>query len=206
MLKKYDISGKEIGEEKEILLKKKPLNEKVVKGYIVALLNNFRQFSANTKTRSEVKATGKKPQRQKGLGKARQGSLVAPQFKGGGIVFGPKPKKRRIHLNKKEKKAAIRAILDKKIKDNKVFILENSLEKPKTKTIFEFFKKLKLENKRVLVIGVEGEEPLGKSIQNILKKHFTKVSTLNGYEISICQEIVMTSKAFDEINKKAAKK
>jgi large subunit ribosomal protein L4 len=200
MLKKYDISGKEIGEEKEILLKK-PLNEKVVKGYIVALLNNFRQFSANTKTRSEIKATGKKPQKQKGLGRARQGSLVAPQFKGGGIVFGPKPIKRRIRLNKKEKKAAVKAILNEKIKDNKLFILKNSLEKPKTKTLFEFFKKLKLENKKVLVIGVEGEEALSKSIGNILKKHFTKVSTLNGYEISVCQEIVMTEKAFDEIKK-----
>lgn len=92
-LKKYDISGKEIGEvsiEDNVLEYKG--NPQMIKDYLVAVRNNARQWSANTKGRKEVNRTGKKPHQQKGLGRARQGCFAAPQYRGGGIVFGPKPK------------------------------------------------------------------------------------------------------------------
>ena len=92
-LKKYDINGKEIGKvEIDDSLLSATANVQLVKDYIIAIRENARQWSANTKGRSDVNCTGKKPHPQKGTGRARQGSLAAPQYKGGGVVFGPKPK------------------------------------------------------------------------------------------------------------------
>jgi large subunit ribosomal protein L4 len=102
-LKKFDFTGKEVGEEgfdDEFLIKE--TNKQLVKDYIVALLKNARQWSANTKGRSEVNKVKQKPQQQKGTGRARQGFLGAPQFKGGGVVFGPKPKfNQHVKINRK---------------------------------------------------------------------------------------------------------
>ena len=94
-------------------------NSQMIKDYIVALRANARQWSANTKTRSEVKHTTKKPHPQKGQGRARHGSLVGPQYRGGGRVFGPKPKfDQHVRVNQKERKAAIRFLLAEKLKEN----------------------------------------------------------------------------------------
>ena len=98
----------------------------MIKDYIVALRANARQWSANTKTRSEVKHTTKKPHPQKGQGRARQGSLVSPQYRGGGRVFGPKPKfDQHVRINQKERKAAIRFFLAEKLKENRVWLIES---------------------------------------------------------------------------------
>jgi len=208
-LKKYDLSGGEIGEEKvSEKLKNIFCSKQTLKCYHNAILENKRQRSANTKGRSEVKATGKKAQQQKGLGKARQGCLVAPHFRGGGVVFGPKPKfDQHVRINKKERRLAVRALLSLRIRENKVRILEDSLDKPKTKIAFAFFKKLELENKRVLVIGVDGEFEgnLKKSIRNIPKKHFTSILQVNGYQLEICKEIIITSDAFAKLNEEVSK-
>src|SRR5271168_1072268 len=126
----------------------------MVKDYIVALRANARQWSANTKGRSEVKHTTKKPHPQKGGGRARQGSLVAPQFRGGGIVFGPKPKfDQHVKINKKEKKAVIHAILSDKILNSSIIVLESTqLDAPRTKTLDNFLKNAGLL-KRVLFLA-----------------------------------------------------
>ena len=125
-LKKYDIDGKEIGEvsidDKNLKTLKNP---QMIKDYLVAIKNNARQWSANTKGRKEINRTGAKPHRQKGLGRARQGSFAAPQYKGGGIVFGPKPKFDQFSkVNKKEKRAAIRSLITERISQDKECVLQ----------------------------------------------------------------------------------
>ena len=118
-LKKYDIKGKHLGDvEVNEALVNAEANGQSIKDYIVALRANARQWSANTKGRSEVNHTTKKPHPQKGGGRARQGSLAAPQYKGGGRVFGPKPKfDQHVKINRKERQAAIRFLLSEKIKE-----------------------------------------------------------------------------------------
>jgi large subunit ribosomal protein L4 len=203
-LKKYDFMGKEIGKESlEESLLLSETNEQLVKDYIIALRNNARQWSANTKTRSEVNDVKQKPQQQKGLGRARQGFLGAPQFKGGGRVFGPRPKfDQHWKINKKSKRLVIQSLLSEKIKDNKVCVLEApSLEKPKTKMAFEFFKKLELDSRKVLVIGntLSDFSNLMRSLRNIPKKYYTFVTKINGYELANCQDFVIMSSALDGI-------
>src|ERR1700728_4248990 len=114
----------------------------MIKDYIVALRENARQWSANTKGRSEVNHTTKKPHPQKGGGRARQGMLSAPQYKGGGRVFGPRPKfDQHVRINKKERKAAIRFLLGEKIRNHKIHIIETTeMDAPKTSTIANFVK------------------------------------------------------------------
>src|SRR5271154_3840437 len=135
-LKKYNLEGKHVGDVKvNAALLEAEANSQMIKDYIVALRANARQWSANTKTRSEVNHTTKKPHPQKGGGRARQGSLASPQYKGGGRVFGPKPKfDQHVRINKKEKKAAIRFLLAEKMREDKLHIIDNiDIETPKTK-------------------------------------------------------------------------
>lgn len=219
-LKKYSLEGKSLGEVQVVddLVNAEAHNQ-MVKDYIVALRANARQWSANTKTRSEVSHTTKKPHPQKGGGRARQGSLAAPQYKGGGRVFGPKPKfDQHVKINKKERRAAIRALLAEKIRENKVIVIENSqVETPKTKAIVDFLQKTERKG-RVLFLG-EGEyldvelgdfkerftAPCEKhynlimSLRNIPKVKFALAMNINGYELVCANEIVMTESALNEL-------
>ena len=108
-LKKYDLQGKEVGKvDLDDALLKAGTHPQSIKDYIVAIRKNARQWSASTKVRKEVSHTGRKPHPQEGQGRSRQGDLAAPQYKGGGIVFGPKPKfNMHVRINRKERRAAI---------------------------------------------------------------------------------------------------
>lgn len=220
-LKKYNLIGKEIGHvEVDELLANAEANGQMIKDYIIAIRANARQWSANTKGRSEVNHTTKKPHPQKGQGRARQGMLSAPQYKGGGRVFGPKPKfNQHVRINKKERQAAIRFLIGEKIRDNRIHIIENTeLKEPKTKTITGFLKKREF-NGRVLFLG-EGtylemqadDRPLRmsmpsnkhenfiKSLRNIPKMEFALAANLSGYDIVRAHDLVMTEAAFQELN------
>src|SRR5665647_966414 len=122
--------------------------------YIVALRANARQWSANTKGRSEVNHSTKKPHPQKGGGRSRQGSLAAPQYKGGGRVFGPKPKfDQHVRINKKERQAAIRFLLGEKIRNNNLHVISNfDMKAAKTKEVAAFMKGKEFTG-RVLFLG-----------------------------------------------------
>ena len=155
-LKKYDLSGNAIGQiEIDPTLLECVANSQMIKDYIVALRANKRQWSANTKDKSEVNHGGAKPHPQKGTGKARQGTLAAPQYKGGGRVFGPKPKfDQHVRINKKERRLAIKHLLAEKIREGKLHVLKNEgLETPKTKVVTNFMNVLGLADKRVLFLG-----------------------------------------------------
>jgi large subunit ribosomal protein L4 len=219
-LKKYNLEGKETGSVKvDKSLTEKRAHSQMVKDYIVALRANARQWSANTKGRSEVVHTTKKPHRQKGTGRARQGSLVSPQFRGGGRVHGPKPKfDQNVRINKKEKRAVIHAMIAEKISNKNIIILEDvKLDAPKTKTLSNFLKSTGI-GKRVLFLGegsyVEletGEKKqsvsirsekhahLAKSIRNIPKTQFSLAKNINGYDLMLADGIVMTEGALEEL-------
>jgi large subunit ribosomal protein L4 len=154
-LKKYNLAGKEVGQVSiDERLINAEANGQMVKDYIIALRANARQWSANTKTRAEVKHTTKKPHPQKGQGRARQGSLVAPQYRGGGRVFGPKPKfDQHVRINRKERKAAIRFLLAEKLKENRVRLIDDTaMDAPKTSMLAQFVKGFELRG-RVLFLG-----------------------------------------------------
>ncbi|MCP5509309.1 MAG: 50S ribosomal protein L4 [Chlamydiales bacterium] len=206
-LKKYDLSGNEIGqlEISDNLLSGNP-HRQMIKDYLVALMNNQRQWSANTKGRSEVNATSKKPHPQKGTGRARQGCLAAPQYRGGGVVFGPKPKSLsvRTRINIKEKRAAIRFLLAEKIKAGHLSILDpKGLESPKTKTIAKFLEMRELVKGRILFLGQmgEAEQVIIKSVSNIPKAYFGKAASTNGYDIVNSGHIVVMESAIDDLIK-----
>lgn len=206
-LKKHDIEGKEIGtvEIADALLDSKA-HPQMVKDYLVALMGNQRQWSANTKDRSEVKATTKKPHPQKGTGRARQGSIVAPQYRGGGVVFGPKPKPLsvRVHINSKEKRAVIRHLLSEKIKAGQLTILSpGTFEAPKTKVMASFLKACELTGKRTLLLGQMGpsEACIAKSVSNIPRVYYGRAASTNGYDVVNSSHIVVLESAVDDLIK-----
>jgi len=219
-LKKYNLAGHEQGEVKiDQKLANAKANGQMIKDYIVALRANARQWSASTKGRSEVSHTTKKPHPQKGGGRARQGSLVAPQYKGGGRVFAPRPKfDQHIRINRKERQAAIRALLAEKLHSNKLHVVEDfALTAPKTKQVVDFLKAVNL-NGRVLFLGegaylqlpFEGAPTFSvgqdehdnfiKSVRNIPKVSFSLVKNISGYDVLVAHHIVLTEKALNELN------
>jgi large subunit ribosomal protein L4 len=202
-LKKYDLSGKEIGTVQiEDALLEQTAHSQMIKDYLVAIRNNARQWSANTKGRKEVNCTGKKPHPQKGQGRSRQGCLAAPQYKGGGIVFGPKPKfDQHVRINKKERRAAIRFLIAEKMKANQVHILKNEkIAKPETKKVVVFLKSLELQGKRVLFLGDNEHEnkELVFSARNIPKTAFSNLLMINGYNLALCRDIIILEPALEQ--------
>ena len=214
-LSKYDLKGKELDKVK---VQKKTLevkiNPQLVKDYVVALQANKRQWSASTKERSDVSCTTAKPHPQKGTGRARQGSLAAPQFKGGGIVFGPKPKPDliRTRINKKERQKTIKALLAEKMLEGKCHILNlDDIKEAKTKTVDSFLKTIGVKGKRVLFLGPtmfsgkDGEDLkekcalFVKSVRNIPRVSFMPAQAINGYDVMKNHELIVMEQAFDEV-------
>ncbi len=221
VLKKYNLDGKQVGTvEVSGELSQTIVNSQLIKDYIVALRANARQWSANTKGRSEVNHSTKKPHPQKGGGRSRQGSLAAPQYKGGGRVFTPKPKfNQHVRINQKEKQLAIRALIAEKIRDERMVVLENvQMAKPQTKIINTFFKST-LKGKRVLFLAegsfaeVDNEgkkervsihsnahENMKRSLRNIPKTEFRLVQNISGYDVLVAHDIVITESAMNQLN------
>lgn len=219
-LKKYNLAGKETGHVSiDKQFSSAEANSQMVKDYIIALRANARQWSANTKTRSEVNHTTKKPHPQKGTGRARQGMLSAPQYKGGGRVHGPKPKfDQNIKINKKERRAAIRYLISQKLKDHKIHVIENTeIDAPKTKTLTSLIKHFNIKG-RVLFLGegtfldlsteegpVRFSMPLDKheyfvnSLRNIPKAEFALATNVSGYDLMRAHDIVVTEAAWKEL-------
>lgn len=134
------------------------INEPVMHDAIVLARASLRQGTASTKTRSEVSGGGRKPYKQKGTGNARQGSTRSPQWPGGGIVFGPKPRKYDKKQNRKERRLALKSALSYKLRDNELVVVENlNLENNKTKTFNEMLKNVKVNGKALVVFADDNE-------------------------------------------------
>src|SRR5215470_16523689 len=159
-------------------------NEAVLHQVVVAQLVNRRQGNASTKTRSEVSGGNKKPYKQKGTGRARQGSTRAPQFRHGGAVFGPKPHAYHHDVPKKMRRIAIRSALSDKVANEKLIVVKDLvLESPRTKDMIELLDRLPVEGKKVLMMLPRRDENIVLSTRNIPYAKVQHVSSINVIEL-----------------------
>ncbi len=175
-------------------------NEHAIYLDIKHILANRRQGTHKVKGRSEVKGSTRKLRRQKGTGMARVGDIKSPIFRGGGVVFGPKPRDYSFKLNKKVKKLARKSALSDKAKNNNMIVVEDfSLETPKTKGYLEILKKFELHGKKSLLILAESNQNIILSARNIPNTRVTLASNLNTYDLINSQQIVIAEGAIKEI-------
>ena len=189
----YSIEGKKV---KEIELNEAVFgiepNEAVVHSVLVNYLANQRQGTQSTKTRSEVRGGGRKPWRQKGTGRARQGSIRAPQWIKGGIALGPKPRSYYYTVNKKEKQLAIKSMLSSKVLENELVVVDSlDMKEIKTKEMVKALNNLKVEGKTLMLL-TEKNENVQKSARNIEGVKTTLVNTINVYDLLKYKNLVVT--------------
>ena len=176
------------------------VNEPVMHDAIVLAQASLRQGTASTKTRSEVSGGGRKPYKQKGTGNARQGSTRSPQWPGGGIVFGPKPRKYDKKQNRKERRLALKSALTSKFQDKELVIVENlNLADNKTKTFNEMLKNLKVDGKALVVYADENENLFLASRNN------NKVAVVAFNEINVLDLVAANYLLIDESSVKKIK-
>jgi large subunit ribosomal protein L4 len=197
-----DITGKPLDstQELELSVLEKSGNYLVHKD-LLRHSNSQRQGTVSTKTRSEVRGGGKKPWRQKGTGRARAGSNRSPLWKGGGVIFGPKPKTVSLKLNKKERRLALQTLLYNK-KNNILIIenLENEIKESKTKKFLKICDDCAVNlNQKVLVIVSEKTVPLKLSTQNLKNVELISASNLNTFSLLKAKQIILTPLAINYI-------
>ena len=189
----YDIKGKKVSdiELADAVFGIEP-NENIVHAVLVNYLANQRQGTQSTKTRAEVRGGGKKPWRQKGTGRARQGSIRAPQWIKGGIALGPKPRSYYYTVNKKEKQLAIRSVLSSKVLENSLVVVDAlEMKEIKTKEMVKVLNNLKVEGKTLMLLA-EKNENVQKSARNIEGVKTTLVNTINVYDLLKYKNLVIT--------------
>ena len=195
----YNMEGKEV--EKIDLndsVFAAPVNEHLVHMAVVLQLANTRQGTQKAKTRSEVRGGGRKPWRQKGTGHARQGSIRAPQWTGGGVVFAPVPRDYSFKMNKKEKAAAIKSALSSKVSEDKLIVVDSlDLEAPKTKRMKEVLANLKADKALVVVDGDAANTIL--SVRNLPTARGIYSNSINVYDILKYDAVVITKSAVKAI-------
>ena len=160
--------------------------------------NNFRQGTADTKTRSEVSGGGRKPWRQKGTGRARQGSTRAPHWPGGGIVFGPHPRSYAIKMNRKERRLALKSALAYKAIESKLIVVDKIEVSNKTKDFKEVLNNLKVD-KKVLVVVDELDENLILSSRNLKNVLLLSVDENNTYDVVYADTMIITESAVKKL-------
>ena len=199
----YDIKGKKVSdvELSEAVFGIEP-NETIVHTVLLNYLANQRQGTQSTKTRSEVSGGGKKPWRQKGTGRARQGSIRAPQWIKGGIALGPKPRSYKYRVNKKERRLAIRSILSSKVLEKELTVVDKlELKEIKTKTMVNALKDLKVEGKTLIVLADKNENVL-MSARNIEGVKAIVINNINVFDLLKYNNLVLpldTVKKLEEV-------
>lgn len=197
-----DINGQVLNDEHtlELNVLEKSGNSLIHKDILRHNINR-KQGTVSTKTRSEVRGGGRKPWQQKGSGRARAGSNRSPLWRGGGVIFGPKPKQTVQKLNKKERKLALQTLLYNKRNNISVIDnLEDAIDSPKTKLFFDICKKCDVElEQKVLVIVSKKTTPLKLSIRNMKNVELISASNLNTLSILKAKQILLTPLAVNEI-------
>jgi large subunit ribosomal protein L4 len=197
-----DINGQVLNDEHtlELNVLEKSGNSLIHKDILRHHINQ-KQGTVSTKTRSEVRGGGRKPWQQKGSGRARAGSNRSPLWRGGGVIFGPKPKKTVQKLNKKERRLAVQTLLYNKRNNISVIDnLEDAIDSPKTKLFFDICKNCDVElNQKVLVIVSKKTTPLKLSIRNMKNVELISASNLNTLSILKAKQILLTPLAVNEI-------
>ena len=195
----YNMEGNEVGTmELNDAVFGVEINEHLVHLAVVRQLANNRQGTQKAKTRSEVRGGGRKPWRQKGTGHARQGSIRAPQWTGGGVVFAPVPRDYEVKMNKKERRAALKSALTSKVQDNKLVVVDAlTLADVKTKEMQKVLTNLKAE--KALVITASDDKNVVLSARNIADVQTATVNTMNVYDVMKHNTVVVTKDAVASI-------
>ncbi|MDU1414780.1 MAG: 50S ribosomal protein L4 [Clostridium sp.] len=198
-MKVYNTEKKEVG---EIQLNESIFGAEVsveaMHQVVLAQLANKRQGTQSAKTRAEVRGGGIKPWRQKGTGRARQGSIRAPQWIHGGIVFAPKPRDYRVSVPKSMRRAAMKSALTSKVQDNEMIVLESlAFDAPKTKEVVKMLNAF--EAKKTLIVVAESNENVYKSARNIPGVAVVPVNNINVYDILKYENLMITKEAVSKI-------
>lgn len=195
----YNMEGKEVGKmDLNDAVFGVEINEHLVHLAVVQNLANKRQGTQKAKTRSEVSGGGRKPWRQKGTGHARQGSIRAPQWKGGGVVFAPVPRDYSFKMNKKEKKAALKSVLTSRVQDNKLIVLDElKFDEIKTKEFKKVMDNLKVE--KAMVVIAEQDNKVILSARNLPEVATAVAENINVYDILKGDTLVLTKDAVAKI-------
>ncbi len=196
----YNMEGERIGTytvPDELLQGK--LNIPLLHQVVVAHLANKRQGTHSTKTRGEVRGGGRKPWPQKGTGRARQGSIRAPHWVGGGVAHGPKPRDYDQKINKRVRKNAIRMAWIAKLQEGQVYLVEGleEIDKPKTRVFKNLLEKLGLSERKVLLLLPEKNEAVLKSVDNLPNVDKLPVLQPSTYDLLVHNAILTTPQAFD---------
>jgi large subunit ribosomal protein L4 len=198
----FDINGKQLDSKNELELNVlETSGNYLLHRDLLRHFNSQKQGTVSTKTRSEVRGGGRKPWRQKGTGKARAGSNRSPLWKGGGVIFGPKPKKIFLKLNKKERRLALQTLLYNK-KNNILIIenLENEITEPKVKPFLKVCQDCSINlDQKVLIIVSKKTIPLKLATQNLKNVELISASNLNTFSLLKAKQIILTPLAINDI-------
>ena len=199
----YDMKGKKVSDVElaESIFGIEP-NEAIVHSVLVNYLANQRQGTQSTKTRAEVRGGGKKPWRQKGTGRARQGSIRAPQWIKGGIALGPKPRSYRYTVNKKERRLALKSILSSKVAEKELTVVDKlEVKEIKTKTMVKALADLKVEGKTLIVLP-ENNQNVFMSARNIDGVKTIALNNINVFDLLKYTNLILpldTVKKIEEV-------
>ena len=195
----YNMEGKEVGTaELNDSIFGVEINEHLVHMAVLQQLANNRQGTQKAKTRSEVSGGGRKPWRQKGTGHARQGSIRAPQWTGGGVVFAPTPRDYSFKLNKKEKQAALKSVLTDKVQNDALVVVDElKLDEIATKEFAKVMKNLNVE--KGLVVLADNDQNVVLSARNMADVNTEVVNAINVYDILSAGKLVLTKDALEKI-------
>ena len=198
-VKVFNMSGSEVGSiELNDSIFAVEVNTHVMHQAVVQYLANKRQGTQSALTRAEVRGGGRKPWRQKGTGRARQGSTRSPQWTGGGVVFAPVPRDYTIKLNKKEKRAALKSALTSRVQENKFIVVDElALNEIKTKKFVEVMNNLKVS--KALVVLAEDDQNVIKSASNVASVKTANAGMINVYDILKYSTVVATKAAVEKI-------
>ena len=199
-MKVVDMAGKEVGSiELSDAVFGVDVNSTVLHAAVKAYLSNQRQGTQSTLTRSEVSGGGKKPWKQKGTGRARQGSTRSPQWTHGGIALGPKPRDYRVSMNKKERRAALLGAMSVKVAENEMIVVDNiSATEYKTKAMIAMLTALGAEKKALIVLPA-ADPMVIKSCANIPGVRTTVYNALNVYDVLNCDTFIVAQGAVEKI-------
>lgn len=195
----YNLEGSRVGDfDLNANVFEFPVNEAAMHQVIVAIQANKRQGTQSALTRAEVSGGGIKPWRQKGTGRARQGSTRSPQWIHGGIVFAPKPRSYRTSVPKSMRTVAMKSALSSKVTEENLMVLENlTLEAPKTRTVAEMLKKMDV--KKALIVTAEADANAYKSARNIEGVSIVPANNINVYDIVKYEKLILTADAVKKI-------
>ena len=202
----YNQQGSQVGElELSEAVYAVPFAQQAVFDTVIAEQAAKRQGTQKAKTRSEVRGGGKKPWRQKGTGRARQGSLRSPQFRGGGVVFAPVPRKYTLKVNKKVARLAMRCALSAKVRDGQIYVVDSiELDSYKTKGLVQVIEDLKVNGRKVAIVLEDTNanvELAGRNLPYLLVQHYNHISV---YEMMNVNSLIITKAAalkFEEVLK-----